>query len=229
MRSCFGGADRSHDMILIVGDETTEMFRPVGPKELARIHQLGDRAFPPRLPSQPIFYPVLNEFYARKITSEWNATSPDTGYRGYVTWFRVRAAYAARFEIQTVGASWAKELWVPAEELDEFNSNIVGLIEVVAQYDGKCGGEVAVGHSRFTCPVCGYPDLCDEPRPAVGGGSYEICPSCGFQFGVSDEDRGFSFEGWRSSWIEHGMPWSSGNVAPVGWDPADQLTRLEQK
>ena len=41
--------------------DTIVLFRPVGEKELALIRQLDDRAFPPRLPEQPIFYPVANE------------------------------------------------------------------------------------------------------------------------------------------------------------------------
>ena len=48
---------------------------------------------------------------------------------------------------------------------------------------------------KFTCPVCGYPELEEPPRsPRTGGGSYEICPSCGFQFGVTDDDKGVSYE-----------------------------------
>lgn len=102
--------------------ETVELFRPVGPKELARIRESGFRAFPRRLHYQPIFYPVMNEEYARKIARDWNATREDTGYRGYVTRFRVKADYLARFPVQTVGASWHQELWVPAEELDQFQT-----------------------------------------------------------------------------------------------------------
>jgi hypothetical protein len=49
----------------------------------------------------------------------------------------------------------------------------------------------------FVCPVCGYPGLEEDPRPAIGGGSFEICPSCGFQFGVSDDDRGLTYQEWR--------------------------------
>jgi predicted RNA-binding Zn-ribbon protein involved in translation (DUF1610 family) len=205
-----------------------EMFRPVGPKELARIHDLEDRAFPPRLPSQPIFYPVLVEEYARKIARDWNATKAETGFRGYVVRFLVRADYAARFDVQTVGASWAKELWVPAEEVDEFNANIVGTIEIVAEYNGSGGGIPAEiwARSRFTCPVCAYPNLDEEPR-SDGHGSDEICPSCGFQFGTSDDDEGWSFESWRRSWIERGAPWSSANPAPPGWDAHRQLALLE--
>jgi hypothetical protein len=115
---------------------TVELFRPVGPKELERIGELDYRAFPPRLPYQPIFYPVLNEEYARKIARDWNATNPDTGYSGFVTRFRIRADYALRFDVQTVGASWHQELWVPAEDLDDFNHNIVGLIAVTVEFRG---------------------------------------------------------------------------------------------
>lgn len=117
-------------------EETLELYRPVGPKELKRIEDLGWRAFPPRLHVQPIFYPVLNEAYARQIARDWNATKAETGYRGYVTRFRVRATFARRYSIQTVGSRVHQELWVPADELEEFNANIVGLIEVVAAFQG---------------------------------------------------------------------------------------------
>ena len=111
--------------------ETITLYRPVGPKELALIQASGWREFPPRLPGQPIFYPVLNEEYATQIARDWNAKR-DGG--GYVTRFRVRAEYARRYEPQTVGAAVHKELWVPAEELPEFNRNIVGEIEVIAEF-----------------------------------------------------------------------------------------------
>jgi len=111
--------------------ETITLYRPVGPKELALIQASAWREFPPRLPGQPIFYPVLNEEYATQIARDWNAKR-DGG--GYVTRFRVRAEYARRYEQQTVGAAVHKELWVPAEELPEFNRNIVGEIEVIAEF-----------------------------------------------------------------------------------------------
>ena len=117
------------------------MYRPVGPRELELIAASGNAGFPPRLTEQPIFYPVLTEEYARKIARDWNATSARTGFRGYVTRFCVDAAYAARFPVQTVGASWHRELWVPAEELAEFNDHILGRIEVVATYQGGEGRE----------------------------------------------------------------------------------------
>ncbi len=81
----------------------------------------------------------------------------------------------------------------------------------------------------FICPVCGYPGHEEPPRsPRTGGGSYEICPSCGFQFGVTDDDKGISYEEWRSRWIEQGMPWSSAGIEspPPDWDPREQLKRV---
>ncbi len=114
--------------------ETITLFRPTGPKELALIRESGYRAFPPRLPEQPIFYPVLTEEYAAEIARNWNAKSEDTGYVGYVTRFQVRAEYLSRYSVQTVGSSRHQEYWIPAEELPEFNQNIVGVIEVVAEF-----------------------------------------------------------------------------------------------
>jgi hypothetical protein len=75
----------------------------------------------------------------------------------------------------------------------------------------------------YTCPVCGFPGLTEPPMSRSGGGSYEICPSCGFQFGVDDEDRGETYAGWRARWVADGMPWRSASPAPAGWDPRAQL------
>lgn len=75
----------------------------------------------------------------------------------------------------------------------------------------------------YRCPVCGWPALELPPRPA----SYEICPSCGFEFGVTDDDEGETYESWRARWVEHGMQWSSRREpAPEGWDPHAQLQSL---
>lgn len=116
--------------------ETTTLYRPVGKNEFALIRESGFTKFPPRLPEQPIFYPVLNEEYATQIARDWNAKrNPDK--RGYVTRFQVRTDFLARYEVQTVGASHHQEYWIPAEQLDEFNQNIVGEIEVIAEYQGE--------------------------------------------------------------------------------------------
>lgn len=113
------------------------LFRPVGLKELELIARLAWKAFPPRLAIQPIFYPVLNFEYAAQIAREWNTCDPVSGFCGFVTRFEIDDEYAARFDIQTVGGARVhQELWVPAEELDEFNSHIVGSIEVTAAFEG---------------------------------------------------------------------------------------------
>ena len=78
----------------------------------------------------------------------------------------------------------------------------------------------------FVSPVCGFDGLDEDPRPPSGGGSYEICPSCSFQFGVSDDDRGFTYVGWRRGWIDGGMVWDKGRSSPpFGWDPIQQVAR----
>src|SRR5256885_8480012 len=114
--------------------ETFILYRPVGPKELALIAASGHREFPPRLPGQPIFYPVLNEEYARQIARDWNV--PASG-AGYVTRFAVRNEFVARYPIHTVGGSVHQELWIPAEDLVEMNRHIVGLIGVIGEYKGE--------------------------------------------------------------------------------------------
>ena len=114
-----------------MNEDTTILYRPVGPKELELIVASGYRAFPPRLPEQPIFYPILNEEYARQIAREWNV--PDSG-AGYVTRFALRKEFAAKYPVQKVGSLIQQELWIPAEDLAEMNQNIVGLIEVIAEY-----------------------------------------------------------------------------------------------
>lgn len=110
---------------------TATLYRPVGPKELALIKASGWSTFPPRLPEQPIFYPVTNEEYAIQIARDWNVKS--SGF-GYVTRFEVESEYASKFPKKVVGRKEHEELWVPAEELPEFNSNIVGKIEVTHSF-----------------------------------------------------------------------------------------------
>jgi hypothetical protein len=113
-----------------------KLFRPVGRNELAKIKAAGMKAFPPRLPDQPIFYPVLNFEYAEQIARDWNSTRENHNFVGYVTEFEVDDTFVARYTIQSAGAaSVHRELWVPAEELEEFNRNIIGEIRVIATYE----------------------------------------------------------------------------------------------
>ena len=114
-------------------DHIIVLFRPVGQQELDLIRELDFAAFPPRLPEQPIFYPVLNEEYARQIARDWNAKRNEPRV-GYVTRFSVRSEFLQGYDIQTVGGSMHQEYWIPAEDLAELNRHIVGPIEVVAKY-----------------------------------------------------------------------------------------------
>jgi hypothetical protein len=118
---------------------TLTLYRPVGQKELDLIQASGGTAFPPRLPFQPIFYPVLSEDYAAQIARDWNARNAASDYIGYVTRFAVRADYLSRYAVQTVGSREHQEYWIPAEELGDFNANIIGEIEVIATFAAEQG------------------------------------------------------------------------------------------
>jgi len=111
--------------------QTITLFRPVGPKELELIRQNDFCGFPPRLSWQPIFYPVLTEEYATQIARNWNVKESGAGF---VTRFSVRAEFLKKYSVQTVGGSIHQEYWIPAEELSDFNKNIVGKIEVIAEF-----------------------------------------------------------------------------------------------
>ncbi len=113
------------------------LYRPVGVAELKLIAESGWRAFPPRLAHQPIFYPVLNREYAVEIARDWNTKDEASGYAGFVLRFEVEEAFVARYPVQVAGARRHEELWVPAEELEEFNRHIVGRIEVVESFLGE--------------------------------------------------------------------------------------------
>jgi hypothetical protein len=117
--------------------KTVKLYRPVGLKELELIMLSDWRLFPPRLEWQPIFYPVLNQLYAEQIASQWNTKDPFSGYCGIVTVFDLLESHYLRFAIQNVGGDIHNELWVPAEELDEFNKNISGEIRILKTYFGE--------------------------------------------------------------------------------------------
>lgn len=107
------------------------LWRPTGRKELALVEASGWRRWPPRLPDQPIFYPVLNEAYATKIARDWNV--PASG-AGYVTRFEVEAGFLDAYEVHRAGGETILEYWIPAGDLEAFSDHIVGLIEVVAEF-----------------------------------------------------------------------------------------------
>ena len=110
---------------------TTILYRPVGQKELELLKESEFTKWPPRLPEQPIFYPVTNESYAIEITKKWNVRD---GGVGYVTKFAVKSSFMKQYPIHQVGSKIHTEWWIPAEDLEELNCNIVGLIEVIGEY-----------------------------------------------------------------------------------------------
>jgi hypothetical protein len=111
--------------------QTVTLWRPVGPEELTLIRESDMTAFPPRLPDQPIFYPVTSEEYAIKIARDWNV--PASG-AGYVTRFDVKKEFLEAFKVEDAGGRTHQEYWIPAEQLPQFNEAIVGRIEVVASF-----------------------------------------------------------------------------------------------
>ncbi len=112
-------------------EDVVTLWRPTGPVEWELVAESGFKRWPPRLPEQPIFYPVLNEDYATRIARDWNV--PASGV-GIVTRFDVDAVYLSQFDVHQVGGETILEYWIPAERLEEFNNHIVGDIVEVARF-----------------------------------------------------------------------------------------------
>lgn len=84
--------------------------------------------------------------------------------------------------------------------------------------------------TKNTCPVCGYPHLEEPPYDEYGYPTYEICSCCGFEYGVTDDDKGYTFESYRQEWIEKGYPFFGEDDKPDGWDAKmaqEQLLNLQ--
>lgn len=111
--------------------ETIVLYRPTGPTELELVKQSGYKKWPPRLPEQPIFYPVTNEQYAIEIARDWNVKASGSGF---VTRFHVKKEFMDRYQVQKVGGVVHTEWWILAEDLEEMNANIVGEIEVIREF-----------------------------------------------------------------------------------------------
>lgn len=112
-------------------DNTVTLYRPTGQKEFELVRDSNYKKWPPRLPEQPIFYPVTNEAYAKQIAVEWNVKAEGVGY---VTKFEVNKSFMDRYAVEQVGGKVHTEWWIPAEDLEELNENIVGVIEVIGEY-----------------------------------------------------------------------------------------------
>lgn len=75
------------------------------------------------------------------------------------------------------------------------------------------------------CPVCGYDGLAEQAYDERGGASFEICPSCGTEFGY--DDSAATHTELRQRWLAAGARWwSKSQQPPPGWDPRDQLSNL---
>ncbi|MGB0412151.1 MAG: ADP-ribosylation/crystallin J1 [Pikeienuella sp.] len=111
--------------------KTTTPWRTVGPEELALIKQTGMKAFPPRLPGQPIFYPVTTETYAIKIARDWNVKASGAGF---VTVFEGDNEYLSQYTVQEAGGRDHLEYWIPAEDVPNFNAAIRGQISVTKEF-----------------------------------------------------------------------------------------------
>lgn len=117
----------------------TTLFRPVGQAEMDLVRAGGFREFPPRLPEQPIFYPVLTEEYATQIARDWNTKDERSGFVGYVLRCQVRTEFLNKYDVHTVGSAGHREYWIPSRSLQELNANVVGEIEIVSEFRGVAG------------------------------------------------------------------------------------------
>ncbi|WP_228434815.1 ADP-ribosylation/crystallin J1 [Chryseobacterium defluvii] len=117
--------------------KTKTLYRPVGEKEMILIIESNYKKFPPRLEWQPIFYPVLDEYYASEIAEKWNTRDEFGNYLGFVTQFEVLEEIINKYPSQNVGARNHNELWAPSEELEAFNRAIVGNIIVTKVFIGE--------------------------------------------------------------------------------------------
>lgn len=83
---------------------------------------------------------------------------------------------------------------------------------------------------QHVCAACGWRHLEFPQRSASGGASHEICPACGFESGVTDDDLGFTVEDWRQRWAAAGLQWSSkGKPRPATWNPVAELRSLMRR
>jgi Cysteine-rich CPCC len=171
------------------------LYRPLGLHELRLVAAAGWRAWPPRLPHQPIFYPVLTFDYARAIARDWNPKDASSAFLGLVSRFKVTDNFAARYPKRLAGGASHEELWVPAADLPEFNDHIRGFIEIIEAFPGPgfdgtldpvthlpagLSPPRASGALKFGCPCC----RCLTLSTRAG---FECCPVCFWEDDGQDE------------------------------------------
>jgi hypothetical protein len=57
---------------------------------------------------------------------------------------------------------------------------------------------------KHICPVCEFNGLKEEAFGPDNEPSYEICPSCGFEFGFDGGNDPGKFKEFRERWIKNG-------------------------
>jgi len=77
------------------------------------------------------------------------------------------------------------------------------------------------------CPICGFDKLLEPPSDNFGNPSHEICPCCNFEYGFDDSSEGYSFDEYRSRWINDGFKFASEEDKPINWDKAYMSMQLE--
>ncbi len=70
-----------------------------------------------------------------QIVRDWNAKCNEDKI-GYVTKFKIRKDFLDKYEVRIVGGKNHEEYWIPAEDLEEFNKNLIGKIEMIAEFRG---------------------------------------------------------------------------------------------
>jgi len=90
-------------------------------------------------------------------------------------------------------------------------------LESIPNERNRATGEGNRVTTKFSCPICGYPELLAAPFDEWGSPSEDSCPSCSYEFTAAQDPRAR-----RADWIRCGMTFASGSP-PVGFDPVAQL------
>ncbi|HSZ59925.1 MAG TPA: hypothetical protein VK797_30060, partial [Tepidisphaeraceae bacterium] len=116
--SCSGRSYRTFGVTRLAADATTDHFAAPVPRRNADARRRRNAV-------------LTTGCYAIQIARDWNTKDAASRFVGYVTRFQVRAAFLSPYPVRKVGGRDALEYWIPAEDLDAFNRNIVGAIEIV--------------------------------------------------------------------------------------------------
>ena len=120
---------------------------------------------------------------------------------GLMTTGQISAVLATQLEALVAAgapAAWVAELRTLHSELEYASAVSQETQDIERRKVESAAARTAVDEMRatmsafvatFVCPVCGYLGLTEEPwkmGPEYDSPSYEICPSCGTEFGYTD-------------------------------------------